>query len=796
MQSRYVRLLIAFLIFFASFACGLFAQNPKSVTEFHDNFESGTSQWILNNGWGLDGMYRYSGSYSLSESPNDIYSSNLDLLPQGGSVGQIASTLDFSGTPNAEMNFWFRYEIESIFDRLSVQASIDGINWTTLNSWDGSVTTWYLETVSLGGLAGQSTVHIRFLFASDPGLELIGSNIDELNIIPLSNDNTPPLVFYSKDEDYFDSNPDGFEIRTQITDYSGIDFANVLYKVNNGTEITLPPQEINGSEFYYIIPEQTSGSYVEFRFYCSDNAAIPNQSYTGPFFYTAGLHHVYDTPQSFAMNSIKSDPVLEGDVEEISVKFTIYKDDIVGAVISGYTVGSVNATMLIQVYTDNNGLPGTPLLPSPVSFINPATQADPDKWGYLDLSSYSQLRNLEGNYHIGISSDTDGDSGTTYYTTCYNEGNTRACVKLVPEGGGNTLWYIDYDFGYYIRAVTTNNKIAPGTISPDPVEITQSIQLNSISGSQLAVNNIGSGELNYSATFEYDGNLHEGYSFYSEDYNTALNWTPSGELVWYRDTGTSNLDGTPFARVDALTSGGSITKYGVLTSGIIDASAYETLQVEFDMYRSLSTGSYALEASNDGIVWTPVFSATGALGAWNSPYHRTVSLPDTYRTNSLRLRFNVGLPKNGGLYAVDNISVKGTVPYSWLTLDGGLTISGIVPVSGSDNILVGYNSAGLAEGTYSATVYLNSLFSNVSVPLTLTVTSVILTPGVPSNIVTSLSGSDLLITWDVSANTTGYDIYSSSDPYTEFTFIQTVTTTQFTIPADQSRKFFYIVAKN
>lgn len=66
----------------------------------------------------------------------------------------------------------------------------------------------------------------------------------------------------------------------------------------------------------------------------------------------------------------------------------------------------------------------------------------------------------------------------------------------------------------------------------------------------------------------------------------------------------------------------------------------------------------------------------------------------------------------------------------------------------------------------------------------------------PANVVTSISGSDIVIDWDVSAGATGYDVYSSDDPYGIFTLTGSVLTNQFIVPASVSKMLFYIVATN
>ena len=64
----------------------------------------------------------------------------------------------------------------------------------------------------------------------------------------------------------------------------------------------------------------------------------------------------------------------------------------------------------------------------------------------------------------------------------------------------------------------------------------------------------------------------------------------------------------------------------------------------------------------------------------------------------------------------------------------------------------------------------------------------------PSNVVTSISGSDVVIDWDVVAGATGYVIYSSADPYGTFSIADTVGTNSWSTPTTATKMFYYIIA--
>ena len=69
-------------------------------------------------------------------------------------------------------------------------------------------------------------------------------------------------------------------------------------------------------------------------------------------------------------------------------------------------------------------------------------------------------------------------------------------------------------------------------------------------------------------------------------------------------------------------------------------------------------------------------------------------------------------------------------------------------------------------------------------------------PDTPINVVTSVSGTDLIIDWDTSAGATSYDVYSSDDPYGTFTLTTNVSTNQYTVSMSQAKLFYYVIAKN
>lgn len=131
----------------------------------------------------------------------------------------------------------------------------------------------------------------------------------------------------------------------------------------------------------------------------------------------------------------------------------------------------------------------------------------------------------------------------------------------------------------------------------------------------------------------------------------------------------------------------------------------------------------------------------------------------------------------------------------WLSVN---PLSGSIDQNGSNLITATANSNGLELGYYYADLIIASNDPDepsLILPVKFNVANTII-PGTPSNVVTSISGSNLVVDWAASSGATSYDVYSSADPYGTFTFEANVVTNSYTTAYTAARKFYYIVAKN
>lgn len=337
-------------------------------------------------------------------------------------------------------------------------------------------------------------------------------------------------------------------------------------------------------------------------------------------------------------------------------------------------------------------------------------------------------------------------------------------------------------FSLICQSVTNEISSKSGVIDPNPNELFKTLQIDSSSNEILYVNNIGDSILDYSASIDYNGFVSDSI-IHENKFDSVLGWISSGTPVWLRETtwDGGSLDSTGFAKISSAYAGGG-TSTGYLNSNpaTFNLAGYASVNISWIQKTVMDNGidTAFLQVSNDGIDWITVYSTTSSTGTWTNGASQSVLVPSEYYTSEARIRYGATLTaKQAHYFAIDDIVITVYNGYNWLTLDGGTTTSGLVAVSISDPIIVGFNSVGLAEGTYTANIRLTSDYSNVSVPVQLNVVDVIL-PEVPALIspANGLNLNDLTpyFNWSDVADATAYNIlvdnnsdYSSPEVNTE-----------------------------
>ncbi|MCD4735728.1 MAG: immune inhibitor A, partial [Bacteroidales bacterium] len=131
--------------------------------------------WTMDGSWNLTTSNYNSPSNSMTESPNGNYSNNLD----------ISSTLygfSLTGATDASFSFYTKYALETSYDYTYLQITTNGINWTTIDTYNDFQNSWIIKEYSLSNYLGEPFVQIRFKFESDTYVTEDGMYIDDFEI--------------------------------------------------------------------------------------------------------------------------------------------------------------------------------------------------------------------------------------------------------------------------------------------------------------------------------------------------------------------------------------------------------------------------------------------------------------------------------------------------------------------------------------------------------------------------------------------------------------------------------------
>ena len=399
------------------------------------------------------------------------------------------------------------------------------------------------------------------------------------------------------------------------------------------------------------------------------------------------------------------------------------------------------------------------------------------KW--LSLSSYSGVVPASSNTQINAVCSAAGlDYGT--YT---------ADVKISSNDPDQPLKILPVTF--IVSDVTSWPDI-----ELNPVSLSESVMPGNSVQDTFGITNSGNSDLVYSLTTSYEV-IPENITVSSNDFNSGLgNWVNSGGISWVWTTNTNNLDGTSYLQALAHTSGGG-TKSSIITSAPFDGTSCSQIYLNFYQYAVFTQSSGTVEYTSDGTNWITVYTKNTNIGGWGTPNFQKILLPVISPT--MQVRFTGVFTKlSGDMWNIDNVSVSGpeVITLSWLSIDS--PVSGTVVPSGVKDILFTCDSSGLAEGVYYAGIKVESNDPDeaiVIIPVEFIVTTGT-SLGTPANVLTSVAGSVITISWDTVAGAASYDVYSSDSPYGTFAFLANVSTEQYSFSYTEPRKFYYIIARN
>jgi len=417
--------------------------------------------------------------------------------------------------------------------------------------------------------------------------------------------------------------------------------------------------------------------------------------------------------------------------------------------------------------------PGTPTLSSPSNGSTIGDATPTFDWADNDETS---------SYTILV------DNNSNFSSPEINEVTTESEYTAVSNLAEGT---------YYWKVLATNNigsssftntwstTVSFPNITLSVAQLNPTAEPGSSIGDSFDIENNGNYTLSYSdITVSYEGyqSYQPGYEYHSNDFST------------FPGTGYTNSNWTSSSGA-ALLTGSNFGTTGVLTSSVFSTIDSQNLYLDFTQNFAAKSGSYCKVEYYNGTGWEQIYYNTVST---TTAQHIALPLP----SGSTQLRFTGYLTRaqaTDATWSIDNIVVSGdaAVPYSWLTINSAT--SGTVSVSGSKTINITCDATGLTEGLYEADITITSNDPDEPtkiLPVLFTVESGTIPLTAPINVVTSVAGTELTVSWDAVAGATSYDIYSSTDPYGTYTFVTNVATNSYVVAASETKLFWYIVAKN
>ncbi len=163
---------------------------------FSDGFETDIAGiWVtggVNDTWGRITTVARSGIYSMSDSPGTTY------LPDTDSFVRTASPFSLAGQIGCRAHYALRLGTEPVVDRLLVEVSSDGSNWTTVSDASGSSEGAFFDLIDdLTRFDGSPALFLRFRLVTNGAVNADGAQLDDVSVRCLGNAFTGQELVYN-----------------------------------------------------------------------------------------------------------------------------------------------------------------------------------------------------------------------------------------------------------------------------------------------------------------------------------------------------------------------------------------------------------------------------------------------------------------------------------------------------------------------------------------------------------------------------------------------------------------------
>jgi thermitase len=154
---------------------GILSLQPAIVGRLSEDFNTDVAgRWTSG---GTTGSWARDPQGFVSDSPAGHYADNADEWIA------LETPFDLSGMSDCLLRTSVKLDVEQDNDRLVIDASADGVQWSTIGAWTGSSGGAYANvTDTLGEYDGQPSVRLRFRLVSNGTITADGAAIDGLNV--------------------------------------------------------------------------------------------------------------------------------------------------------------------------------------------------------------------------------------------------------------------------------------------------------------------------------------------------------------------------------------------------------------------------------------------------------------------------------------------------------------------------------------------------------------------------------------------------------------------------------------
>ncbi|WP_421751263.1 fibronectin type III domain-containing protein [Croceimicrobium sp.] len=605
----------------------------------------GSDPWLFTTTWPA-----YGAGSATDHTGNSGSFAGID--GSGGSAtndGTLESPLiDLTGLTTAQLSFYvFSNNTDFPGDNATLNVEVwDGSVWTNELSYAGDNASWVEQTVDLSSYSG--TIKIRFIV--DQTTMTNSAFYNDIMIDDISVANAPSCIAPSS------LGLDTVDHAMAVVYWTSggasdwiIEYGTAGFSLGSGTQM------IASNDTTTISGLMASTAY---EFYVADSCGLANVStFTGPFAFST-------TANCPASESL---PYAENFDAGIGCFTAIDGGGASGDTWAHTTSGSQNldGTGYMRVDSDVNGN-GTHMietLESPVidaSSVSKSLILEFDHY-YRALGDSATVQVYDGTNWVNVAvykSSAGGWSSPSHEVidvTAYANANFQ--VRFFYDDGNNWAWYWNVD-----------------NFSVEDKCLTQSLP--------------------YVENFDTDQGC-----FSSVDGGGA-----SGDTWAHTTSGSQNLDGTGYMRVDSDANGNGTYMREQMVSPVIDASGFGgTLLLEYDHYFRSISGDTGFVDVWDGTAWVNVAMYTATTGGWSSPAHEAIDI-SAYANASLQVRFDYDDGNTWAWYwSVDNFSIMdvGCLPPSALGyFNVGTSSADIFWTSGgASNWQVEYGPAGFSLGS-------------------------------------------------------------------------------------------------